>query len=374
MKMISKFRVFGYSRKLGCRTPGAGVLGAALFAAALAVTCSHQTPPVPDVWAEVDGKPITRQEVERQYRSRLNAGSDAGNREQELSFKLNILDELISNQILLDHASHSKIAVSEAEVDDRIAQLRSPYTEAEFQKKLADQGLTLPDLRTQVRDSLIITKLTNKEIDSRISVTDDEIKAYYERNKSNFNVPETEYHLAQILVTPAADKQVGNLKSDDAITPAAAQRKIQALYARLRSGEDFATVAGNYSEDPRTAPGGGDMGFIPASALESNPQLKKAVLALQVGGVTGIIQTGTGFHIVKLLGIETAGQHDISDPQVESAIRRTLMNEKEQLLKAAYIEDLRNRARVVNYLAQQVVQAGGVPPGFKRRPSGRQRL
>ena len=341
---------------------GPATAGVLLVVALLGTTaCSHQAPPGPDVWAEVDGKAITRQEVERQYRSRINAGSEVANREQELSFKLNILDQLISNQILLDHASHSKIAVSEAEVDDRIAQLRSPYTEEEFQKKLADQGLTLPDLRTQVRDSLIITKLTNKDIDSRISVTDDEIKAYYEHNKSSFNVPETEYHLAQILVTPVADKQVGNLKSDDATTPTAAERKIQALYAHLRSGEDFATVASNYSEDPRTAPGGGDMGFIPASALESNPVLKKAVLALQVGGITGVLRTATGYHIVKLLGIENAGQHDISDPQVESAIRRTLMNEKEQLLKAAYIEDLRNRAKVVNYLAQQVVHAAVGP-------------
>jgi peptidyl-prolyl cis-trans isomerase SurA len=366
MNILPEITVFSHSRK-PCRTATAAALLAPFVLATLlgVAACSRQSAPGPDVWAEVDGKPITRPEVERQYRSRMNAGSDAGNREQELSFKLNILDELISNQILLEHAAHSKIAVSEAEVDDRIAQLRSPYTDTEFQKKLADQGLTLLDLRTQVRDSLIITKLTNKEIDSRISVTDDEIKAYYERNKSNFSVPETEYHLAQILVTPAADKQVGNLKSDDATTPTAAERKIQALYAHLRSGEDFATVAANYSEDPRTAPGGGDMGFIPASALESNPQLKKAVLALQVGGISGVIRTATGYHIVKLLGIESAGQHDISDPQVESAIRRTLMNEKEQLLKAAYIEDLRNRAKVVNYLAQQVVQAGGVPPGFK---------
>ena len=365
MKIISQFRIFGEFRKPRRAAAAAGA-GPILLATLLGyAACTRHAAPGPDVWAEVDGKPITRQEVERQYRARQNAGSDAGNPEQELSFKLNILDELISNQILLAHAAHSKVSVSEAEVDDHVAQLRSPYTEMEFQKKLADQDMTLPDLREQVRDSLIVSKLTNKEIGSRINVTDDEIKAYYDRNRATFNVPETEYHLAQIRVTPFADKQVGNTKNDDAATPAAAERKIQALYARLRSGEDFAAVAQEYSEDPQTAPGGGDMGFLPASALDSNPALKKAVLALQVGGISGIIQTNTGFHIVKLLGIEAAGQHDISDPQVESAIRRNLMNEKEQLLKAAYIEDLRDHATVVNYLAQQVVQAGGVPPGFK---------
>lgn len=362
--IITETARHGYSR----REPGPAAALAALLAASLACLagCSRQAAPGPDVWAEVDGQPITRAEVERQYRNRQNAASDAGNREQEFSFMLNVLDELISNQILLAHAAHARVTVSEAEVDDRIAQLRSPYSDEEFRSKLGAQGMTLEDLRNQVRESLVITKLTNKEIESRIAVSAEEIQTYYERNRANYSVPETEYHVAQIQVTPQRNPEVHNLKNDDASSPQAAERKIQALYARLRAGEDFSAVAQEYSEDPRTAPGGGDMGFIPASSLDSNPQLKKAVLSLQVGGLSGIIQTATGYHILKLLGIENAGQHALSDPQVESAIRGALTNEKEQLLKAAYIEDLRNRAQVVNYLAQQIVLAGGVPPGFKK--------
>src|SRR5208283_5631202 len=101
------------------------------------------------------------------------------------------------------------------------------------------------------RRNIIITKLINKEIISNIKVTDAEIAAYYERNKANFNVPETAYHLAQIEVTPRADPEIRNLKNDDAKTPAEAERKIQALYARLRANEDFGAVAQAYSEDPR---------------------------------------------------------------------------------------------------------------------------
>ncbi|MGE5327652.1 MAG: peptidylprolyl isomerase [Deltaproteobacteria bacterium] len=327
--------------------------------------CTHTSAPGPDVWAEADGKPITRAEVERQYRNRIGAAAEGGDSQQDWSFKLNILDELINNQILLSHAAHAKVTVSEAEVDDRIAQLRTPYSEEEFQKKLSDQGATMGQLRTDVRNSLIITKLINKEIESRIEVSDAEIRAFYDRNKANFSVPETQYHVAQIEVTPAHDPQTRNLKNDDATSPVAAERKIQALYARLHSGEDFSTVAQEYSEDPRSAPGGGDMGFLPASSLDSNPPLKKVILSLQVGGISNIIQTATGSHIIKLLGIEKAGQHDLSEPQIESSIRQTLTNEKEQLLKAAYIEDLRNRAKIVNYLAQRISEAGGPPPESK---------
>jgi peptidyl-prolyl cis-trans isomerase SurA len=319
-------------------------------------SCQRKNASNRELVAKVDGQPIFRDQVERVYRSRQGAGSDTNNPEEALSFKLNVLDELINNQILVDHASHAGLTVSEAEVDNKVAELQTPYSAEEFQKRLRDQGLEMEDLRKEVRRNIIITKLINKEIISNIKVSDADIAAYYERNKANFNVTETAYHLAQIEVTPYADPEVRNLKNDDAKTPAAAERKIKALYARLRAGDDFATVAQEYSEDPRTAAGGGDMGFIPASALDSTPQLKQAVAALQVNEFTGIIRTGSGYHIIKLLGKEPAATHTLSELRVQNAIRQTLRNEREQLLKAAYIETLRNRAKVENYLAEQIIK------------------
>ena len=337
----------------------------ALGTLALVFACRRQGADARERWAEVDGQPIYREEVERIFRSRVAAGTEAASPEQALSFKLSILGELISDQILVAHAAHTGVVVSEAEIDTKVAELASPYSKEEFQKKVNEQGLQMDDLRRQVRQTLIITKLINKEISSRIAVGDAEIARYYERNKASFNVPETEYHLAQIQVTPVADAEVRNLKNDDAKTPAAAERKIQALYVRLQAGNDFATVAQEYSEDPRTAAGGGDMGFVPASALDSSPQLKQVVSSLKVGQMSGIFRSSTGFHIVKLLSKEEAGQRLLSDVQVQNAIRQTLRNEKEQLLKAAYIEDLRNRAKVVNYLAAQIVKVGETPAGSK---------
>jgi len=310
------------------------------------------------VWAEVDGQPLYRDQVETYYRSRMAGGVDPASADQVLSFKLSVLNELIDKQILLAHASHAGISVSEAEVDTKVAELRSPYSEEEFEKKLRDQGLELGDLRQEVRQNLIVNRLINKEITSRIVVRDSEIREYFERNKANFNVPEAQYHLAQIEVTPQADPQVRNLKNDDAKNPLAAERKIQALYARLRAGEDFATVAQEYSEDPKTAAGGGDMGFIPASALDTNPKLKQAVMSLKKGQISEIIRASSGYHILKLLDREDPGQHTLSDPRIQSTIRQTLVNEKEQLLKAAYLESLRNRVKIVNYLADRIVGTG----------------
>ncbi len=317
--------------------------------------CSRKTASGREAWAEVDGQPIFREQVERIYRGRVAAGSDSGDPEQAQSFKLSILNELINNQILVAHAERSHLTVLEGEVDTKIAELESPYTKEEFQKRMKDQGLELSDLRREVRQSLLINKLINKEIASRLAITDAEIAAYYDRNKSSFNVAETQYHLAQIEVTPVADPEVRNMKNDDAKNPRDAERKIQALYARLHGGDDFATVAQEYSEDPRTASGGGDMGFVPISTINASPQLKKVVSSLKEGQTSEIYRDAAGFHIIKLLAKEEAGQLQLADPSVQTAIRQALLNEKEQLLKAAYLEVLRNRAKVVNVLADQIV-------------------
>ena len=332
------------------------MLLATLASLAFLASCPRKNASNREVLARIDGQPIFRDQVDRVYRSRQAAASDSSSQEEALSFKLNLLDELINNQVLVAHASHAGLTVSEAEVDSKVAELQSPYTPDEFQKRLRDQGLEMEDLRQEVRRTIIINKLINKEIVSNIKVADADIGAYYERNKASFNVPETAYHLAQIQVTPVADPEVRNLKNDDAKTPAEAERKIQALYARLRRGDDFATVAQEYSEDPRTASGGGDMGFIPISALNSTPQLKQAVTALEVNQFTGIIRTPKAYHIIKLLGIEPAGDHTLSELRVQNAIRQTLRNEREQLVKGAYIEALRNRAKVENYLAEDIAK------------------
>ena len=81
--------------------------------------------------------------------------------------------------------------------------------------------------------------------------------------------------------------------------------------------------------------------------------------------MTGILHGLDGFHIVKLLGKEEAGQRQLSDPQVQSSVRQTLANEREQLLRAAYLENLRNRANVVNYLAEKVEGAVANPANVK---------
>jgi peptidyl-prolyl cis-trans isomerase SurA len=346
-----------FKSPLSARARRVTAFAAAAVAVLLMPACKPKLAGSGAVWAQIDGHPIFSSQVEKIYRSRVASTGEAGDPEEALSYKLNILNELINNQILMAHAAQSGITVSESEVDTKMGQLKSPYSQEQFEQKLKERGIGEDDLREEVRTTLTVNKLINRDINARVSVSDADISAFYQKNKASYDVPETEYHLAQVQVTPGSSNEVHNLKNDDAKTPQMAQRKIQALYAQLRSGQDFSRVAQNYSEDPTTAMSGGDMGFVPESSLAANPDLNRVVKGMKPGQVSGIITTQSGYHIIKLLGIEQAGQHPLTDPKVQSQIRKTLQNEKEQLLKAAYIETLRDNAKVKNLLAEQIVKA-----------------
>ena len=162
--------------------------------------------------------------------------------------------------------------------------------------------------------------------------------------------------MAQILVTPIADPNVRNLKNDKARDEEQARKKILSLSARLRQGEDFAMLAQNYSEDPNSSQNGGDLGFVPESALDkANIELRKTLMALRPGETTQPLHTGEGYRILKLITREPAGQRDLADPKVQQTIRETLINRKDQLLKAAYYEMARNDAKVENYFVNGVL-------------------
>jgi peptidyl-prolyl cis-trans isomerase SurA len=219
------------------------------------------------------------------------------------------------------------------------------------------------DLKRDLRRQLSITKLMNREVVAKIAITDQDVADFYNTNKTQFNVAEPQYRIAQIVVTPRKEPQLRNRKNDDATNEAEAQRKVKMLMDRLNSGADFAQLAMDYSEDMNSAATGGDLGYLPESALnQSDPALKKMVVGLKPGQVSPPIQLKEGYRILKLITRESPGLRGISDPQVQQTIRDTLRNRKEQLLKAAYLAIARDEARTTNYLAQQVIEAAGKLP------------
>ena len=275
--------------------------------------------------------------------------------DQIMTQRLDLLNSLINNEIMLQRAEKAGLVATDADVDARLNELKAPYTKEEFDSQLKQWGLSVDELKARIRRDESVKKLFIKDITSKINITDADVKGFYNANRGSFNLPEPQVHMAQIVVTPRPDPNVRNLKNDKAKTEEEADRKIKAIEARLRQGEDFAMVAQNLSEDPQTTPNGGDLGFLPESSLDkTSPDLRKLVLSLQPGQLSPIIHTPDGYRILKMISKEPAGQRDLSDPRAQQSIRETLLTRRDQLLKTAYYEIARNEAKVIDYMARSV--------------------
>jgi peptidyl-prolyl cis-trans isomerase SurA len=320
------------------------------------VACSRQgtAPAGPDVWATVDDYQISKADVEKAYR-RVNpqAGAKATSSEEELAAKLNLVDELITEEVLVRRARELKIEVTDAEVETAYGERKRNLTDEAFQKELKDRNLAVDDMKLALRRELLADRVIEREVNAKISVTDQEIKDFYERNKAQFNLAESQYRLAQIIITPMKG-QVRNRLNDDAGTPEEAKRKADSLMERLKAGSSFAQLAMDYSEDPQSAANGGDLGFISASQLAKVPQqLRDSVMKAEPGNVS-LLGISGAYTLVLLIAKEAAGQRELSTPEVRDGINSTLRDRKQQLLRIAYLTTWRNNAKIMNYLARQI--------------------
>jgi peptidyl-prolyl cis-trans isomerase SurA len=338
--------------------------GAALLLLAL-IACKSQVGG--DVMAGVDGRKIFRSDVDKYYDNQVASAQQSPTGEQATALRLNILHQMIDDEILMRRAEKLGLLATDEEVDRKYNEIKSPFTQEEFDKRLAEKKITLPDFKRDIRRSITVDKVMNKEVSSKINVTEQDISDYYNAHKAEFNLIEPQYHLAQIMVTPVPNPQAHN-QNEKAQNEADARKKIQMIANRLDSGDDFATLAMRYSEDPETSGNGGDLGTVPESSLRStDPPTRDAVMRLKPGQYSTIISVvnpatkqAVGFRIVKLVSKEPAGQREFNDPRVQQAIRSQLHDRREQLLKAAYYEVLRDSAKVENYYAKKVLDSNGL--------------
>ena len=322
----------------------------------LAGSCTK--PVSKDVAATVNGRPVTYTQLDHAIDAQFPNAPLKATKEQTGQLRLETLRALIDNEILLQRAEKEGLLASDADVEAKFNEEKAPYTQEQFQKLIDQRKMSVADFKAQIRRDLSIQKLFNKEIGSHISISDADVAAFYNANKSSFNLAENKVRLAQLLVTPAADSTVTNLKNDKAQNDQQARSKIQMLEIRIHQGEDFGTLAQNYSEDANTAPNGGDLGFVGESALEKvNPELRRVILSMTPGQVSPILHTPEGYRIIKLISKEPAGQRQLSDPRVQEEIRQGLFQAKEQVLRSAYYEVARSEAKVVNYYAESVLES-----------------
>ena len=340
------------------------ILATALFLL-LSITGCNTTKETEGVMATVNGRKILRTEVDKYYNNQTADAPQKPVDEQADTLRLNILKQLVDNEILMQRAEKLGLLATDDEVNSKLAEIKAPFSQQEFDKRLADRNITLADFKADLRRSITVDKVLNKEITSKINISDDDITAYYNQHKAEFNLIEPQYHLAQILVTTQPNPQAHNV-ANKAQNDAEAKKKIQMIQNRLDSGEDFASVAMNFSEQPETAQNGGDLGFVPESSLKGDKTAFDAINKLKPGQYSTVLVVADpnshqifGYRVVRLISKEAAGQRELRDPRVQQAIREQLRDRREQLLKAAYYEVIRDEAKVENFFAESILKKAG---------------
>jgi peptidyl-prolyl cis-trans isomerase SurA len=247
----------------------------------------------------------------------------------------NVLRGMIDQQLLIERAKDMNIDVT-ADVVNRLNDLRKQNnlgTLDDLQKAVENDGQSWDDFKQQITDNALTQQVIRQEVGQRVDIGPDEVKAYYDAHKSEFDRPE-EVILSEIVLN-ANDKTGADL---DAI-----RKRADDIRARVEAGEDFAGLAKRYSEDPATAASGGELGVYQRDGALAKP-IEDAVFKLDKGQMTDVIQIKTGFMILRVDQHYQAGQQPLD--AVQDEIQSKIYQQKMDPEMRKYLAQLREESYV----------------------------
>lgn len=232
------------------------------------------------------------------------------------------VDNLVTKVVIDKEADKRDVEVKTSEIDDEVAVYEESYGGEEGLKSaLEASGLTLADLKEDIETNIKIEKLMAKDIE----ITDEEVQAYYEENKANFDTPES-IEVSHILVED--------------------EETAQKVLDKLKAGEDFAELAKEYSTDTATAENGGELGFITSGEMVE--EFEKAAFALKVGEISDIVKTDYGYHIIKATDYKEAKESTYEESKEQA--KEAALAEKISSEYSTWVEELKADYDIENKL------------------------
>ncbi|RMG48540.1 MAG: hypothetical protein D6723_14940, partial [Acidobacteria bacterium] len=289
--------------------------------------------------------------VEQQLRDQAARGNLTLTPAELAMTRLQVLNNLITQEALYQWARRQGIVVTEDEITQSIQKLKRDQglTEEGFQRMLRDAGQTERQFRQEVKRRVAIQKLFDREVTPRVTVTDREIEEFYAAHRAQF-VERRGFLLSQIMVSPEVDNV-----PQDAIGEEAARRKIREIYDQLRTGADFATVAASRSEDRITGSRGGGPTFVPERSSDLPPAFIKLLSRMREGDITEPIRAGNRWYIFKLDG-RVKRDRELTLDEVRPQIVKELRRQREEVLQAALTQMALSQMRVENIMAQRMLE------------------
>ena len=264
--------------------------------------------------AVVNQELVTAGEVQQRLaRIREDAARSRAPLPPVATLRQQVVDSLIDERVLITNARDIGAKVDEAELDRAVANVavQNQLSTAQLRQRLVKEGVVYAKFRDNIRDQMMVERVREREVVNRIRISDGEIDALLAQRRDAAGA-DSQFNVAQILVAVPEGTGIGS----------AAQRRERALasLARVRAGEDFATVAREVSEDSNKAQGG-EIGLRPADRL---PDLfVKAIQGLKPGEIAPeLVRSGAGFHVLKLIERKDAGPFNVQQTRARHILLR----------------------------------------------------
>ena len=230
------------------------------------------------------------------------------------------VESLITKKVIEQEADKRDVKVKDSEINEKVDAYKESYGgEEALISALEASGLTLDDLKEDLEVNIKIEKLMQEDIE----ISEDEVKAYYEENKANYDQPE-QVEVSHILVE---DKDEAN-----------------DLLKKIKAGKDFAKLAKENSTDPGSAENGGELGYI--SKGEMVEEFEKAAFALKDNEVSDVVKSQYGYHIIKKTGHKEAKEstyEEFKEDAKEAALSEKIASESE-----TWLEELKKDYKIKN--------------------------
>jgi peptidyl-prolyl cis-trans isomerase SurA len=245
-----------------------------------------------------------------------------------------VLDRLIDDELIVQQAAELKLSISDEQVDASIEEIKKQnnLTDEQLREALRSQGMTMASYRADLRRQLLRFRVLNIAVGSRVNVSDDEVRSYYDRHmKDGSNVQVRASHVF-IAIPDGADAQV------------VAEKRAQAerILQRAQAGEDFAKLAREASDDAATRADGGDLGYFGKDMLPKS--IEELVFSMKVGDIRGPVRADRGFHVIKL--VDRKVQPPKPFDEVKDDIRNQLRQKEMERQTKIYLADLRKKTLV----------------------------
>lgn len=271
-----------------------------------------------DAVAVVNGEPVTRAALERELRQAKVAGGEAADAGL---LRQNALDDLVRRTLLLQQARARGVTVAPETVDRALLALRAEYPGAAFDDLLAQERLSVPELKARLRDQLTLEKLFQDDAFPSVTVSDADVEAWYAAHAAEMDQPERVHALQIVLKTR---EEAARVREEVRQKPAS-----------------FGDVARRASIAPEGRKGG-DLGWFGKG--QGMPEVFDACFRLPPGTVSEVIPSPYGFHVFKVLERRPASRRPLAEAR--PAITQRLLREKRARAQEEYVAALRAKAQI----------------------------